>query len=90
MIDKTLNNINCVIVRAKLLSQNETHLIKEDVFNSTHFLNGTEISLKSDNKTVIVDLKRLDVNVCQAESDSQGLETALNAFIAPFGNTQNC
>lgn len=83
MMNKTLNNIECDVVRGKQSSQNETHLIKEEVFNSTHLSNGTEIS---SNKTVIVDLTWLNVTVCQAETDSQALEATLNTYLAPFGN----
>lgn len=84
MINKELNKINCVDVQEKRMSVNETHLIIEDVYNVTHFLNGTEIIVEN-NKTLFTDLKRLHVDACQAEIDSQSLETSLTAYIAPFG-----
>lgn len=85
MIDKTLNNINCVDVRAKQHDPNKIYVVKEEVLNITHFLNGTEILAGNDNRTVHF-IKRLELDVCRAEINSQKLDTKLNVYTAPFGN----
>lgn len=86
MIDKSLNKIDCVQVRAKFQKLNEIHLVLNEVFNNTHFLNGSEILAGKKNVTVLFDVTRLEVDVCRAEIDSQKLDTKLNVYTAPFGN----
>lgn len=86
MFDKSSNNIDCVDIDAKLIAQNETHLIMEEVFNSTYLINGTEISSISHNKTVFTDLNWIGTTVCDAEKSSQKLKTEINGYMAPIGN----
>lgn len=85
MIDKSINNINCVQYREKMGTDGEVHLYRDhsQVFNNTHFVNGTVITI--DEKKIFFDVTKLEEGVCQAEIDSQKLDTKLNVYTAPFG-----
>lgn len=73
MMDKTLNNIDCSSVNRKLLEKNEIHLYKDrsQVFNETHYINETAILRDGENKTIHFDVTKLEVDVCNAETQSQ-------------------
>lgn len=68
MIDKTINNIDCVNVKSLI---DKANLTLREIIN-----------MKSHNVTNVTDL---EVKVCQAEIDSQHLETALNLYLSPIG-----
>lgn len=86
MIDKTINNINCVDFREKMANENEIHLYidRTQVVNDTHFTNGSSILLEGLNKTIQFDVTKLENDVCHAEIESQRLDAKLNAFTSPF------
>lgn len=87
MIDKSINNIDCVYVREKELAANYTTVggVNDDsltlnastivtIVNSMQYLDGETAQLTE-----------LEVEVCRAEVDSQILDSALNVYTAPFG-----
>ncbi|KAJ6636395.1 Proton-coupled folate transporter [Pseudolycoriella hygida] len=82
MIDKSINNIDCVEVRGRMKSDtNESMELDHDLFYNT-------TRIKSFNGSEVVDLKftltDLEEDVCKAEVDSQILDSALNVYTAPF------
>lgn len=89
MIDKSINNINCPEFREKLLEPaNQTiHLYSDrsQVINETHFSNGSAIVPPNSMAAVLFDISELEMLVCQAEIDSQILDTRINLITAPFG-----
>lgn len=96
MIDKSLNNINCPEFREKLkepISQ-VIHLYSDrsQVINDTHFNNGSSIFPPSSTAKILFDISELELLVCQAEIESQKLDTRLNLVTTPFGkkNSQYC
>ncbi|KAG4076448.1 hypothetical protein HA402_005891 [Bradysia odoriphaga] len=83
MIDKSINNIDCVEVRGRKSDTNGTIELDHDLmYNSSYnkAYNGSElINLNiSDTKSY------LEEQVCKAEIDSQILDSALNVYTAPF------
>ncbi|XP_055321169.1 uncharacterized protein LOC129577699 isoform X2 [Sitodiplosis mosellana] len=88
MIDKTINNINCVTVREKLKesSHQAIHLYSDrsQVLDDYTWKNGTPILPPNSNATIKFDITELEQLVCQAEVDSQKLDTKLNLITAPF------
>lgn len=86
MIDKSINNINCVDFRGKVAKDGEVHLYSDrrQVLNDTHYTNGSSILLEGQNKTIFFDITMLEHDVCHAEIESQKLDTKLNAFTSPF------
>lgn len=89
MIDKSLNNINCPEFREKVKEPLEKaiHLYSDrsQVINETHFINGTAILQPNSTGTVLFDISELELLVCQAEIESQKLDTRINLVTAPFG-----
>lgn len=73
MMDKTLNNIDCAVFIDKIGKPDEIHLYRDrsQVFNDTHFINGTSIIIEGGNKTVDFDITKLEEDVCAAETESQ-------------------
>lgn len=72
---------------------------RSQVLNDTHYQNGTiifdetiisEYTNDTDdipavkNKTILFDITKLEGEVCQAEIDSQILDSKLNVYTAPF------
>lgn len=81
MIDKSINNIDCVYVRDKQHSVNYTTQGEETELSAAtivHLINN--ISTSGD-----ATITELEVEVCRAEVDSQILDSALNVYTAPFG-----
>lgn len=89
MIDKSLNNINCPEFREKLREPVNLaiHLYSDrsQVINETHFTNGSTIVASNSTAKVFFDISELEMLVCQAEIDSQKLDTRLNLITTPFG-----
>lgn len=87
MIDKSINNINCVEVRERndrKSEANETMEFDHDlIYNSTYIkaYNGSEVV----ELNITGSLSELEEDVCKAEIDSQILDSALNVYTAPFG-----
>lgn len=90
MIDKSINNINCVTFREKLRepSTEFIHLYSDrsQVLDDSTYKNGTPILPPNSNATIKFDITELEELVCQAEIDSQKLDTKLNLITAPFGS----
>lgn len=90
MIDKSINDINCVSFREKQKASPTEfiHLYSDhsQVLNDTTWKNGTAILPPGSNATIFFDITELEELVCQAEIDSQKLDTKLNLITAPFGN----
>lgn len=86
MIDKSINGIDCVYVRERERAANYS-AINDDSFSlNTSTIVTVVNSLNfsgSDGETRLV--TPLEVEVCQAEVDSQILDSALNVYTAPFG-----
>lgn len=83
MIDKSINNIDCVAVRARI-EMNETVEMDPDlIYNTTYIkaFNGSDVIDLNDTAA----FRQLEEDVCQAEIDSQILDSALNVYTAPFG-----
>lgn len=83
MIDKSINNIDCVEVRARKSDTNETIDLDHDLaYNASY--------IKAYNGSELIDLNisesksDLEEQVCKAEIDSQILDSALNVYTAPF------
>lgn len=68
MIDKSINNIDCVETKMRL---SEANLTLQQMINMTNH--------------TVSNVSDLEVHVCQAEIDSQHLETALNLYLSPIG-----
>lgn len=90
MIDKSINDINCVTFREKQRQSTgeAIHLYSDlsQVYNETTFRNGSSILPFNSTAKVLFDITELEEQVCQAEIDSQKLDTKLNLITAPFGN----
>lgn len=84
MIDKSINNIDCVVVREKLHMEGQIHLDPKLRYNSSYLANGTEYSYGNATE-VFFDISQLERDVCHAEIDSQKLDTQLNVYTASFG-----
>lgn len=88
-----MNNINCVTFREKLRepSNQVIHLYidRSQVTDDLTYKNGTPIIPANSNATVKFDITELEELVCQAEIDSQKLDTKLNLITAPFGKKNN-
>lgn len=85
MIDKSINNIDCVVVRARE-EMNKTMESMDDhdlIYNATYInaYNGSEVIKITLNES----LSELEDQVCQAEVDSQVLDSSLNVWTSPFG-----
>lgn len=93
MIDKSINDINCVTFREKQRQSTaeaiHLYIDRSQVFNDTTFKNGSSILPANSNATVLFDITELEELVCQAEIDSQKLDTKLNLITAPFGKLNN-
>lgn len=89
MIDKTKNDINCVTFREKQRQSNDEaiHLYSDrsQVLDDFTFKNGSSILSPNSTAKVLFDITELEELVCQAEIDSQKLDTKLNLITAPFG-----
>lgn len=89
MIDKSINDINCVTFRDKQKQSTSLaiHLYSDrsQVLNDTTFKNGSAILPLNSTAQIIFDITELEELVCQAEIDSQKLDTKLNLITAPFG-----
>lgn len=89
MIDKSINNINCVTFREKQRqpTHEAIHLYsdKSQVLDDFTFKNGSLILPANSTAKVMFDITELEELVCKAEIDSQKLDTALNFWTAPFG-----
>lgn len=84
MIDKSINNIDCVQVRARKGEMNQSMELDHDlVYNTTYVkaYNGSEVI----DLNITGTLSDLEDDVCKAEIDSQILDSALNVYTAPFG-----
>lgn len=81
MIDKSINNIDCVAVRSRPETNLSTAI--DIIYNTTviNAYNGSEVIKLNINES----LKDLEDDVCRAEIDSQILDSALNVYTAPFG-----
>lgn len=92
MIDKSLNNINCPEFRDKLREPTDRvlHLYRDhsQVINETHFNNGSSILPSNSTANILFDISELEMLVCQAEIESQKLDTRLNLVTAPFGKNE--
>lgn len=86
MIDKSLNDINCVTFHETIKPKNELHLFidRTQVINDTHWINGSTILSDGENKTIKFDITKLEQDVCDAEIQSQKLDSKLNAITSPF------
>lgn len=93
MIDKSLNNINCPEFREKLKEpiDKAIHLYRDrsQVMNETHFTNGTAILQPNAAATILFDISELELLVCQAEIESQKLDTRINLVTTPFGKIKS-
>lgn len=81
MIDKSINNIDCVEVR-------ERHDIIATNITENNILGGIAPILDERVFKVLNELwniTQLEEKVCEAEIDSQKLDTELNLYTAPFG-----
>lgn len=89
MIDKSINDINCVTFREKQRQSTAQfiHLYSDrsQVRDDFTFKNGSLILPANSTAEVLFDITELEELVCQAEIDSQKLDTKLNLFTAPFG-----
>ncbi len=86
MIDKTINNIDCVQHRAQQKSAtNESMILDPDLIYNTTYIKAYNGSELIDLTTTDVSLNDLIDDVCKAEIDSQILDSALNVYTAPFG-----
>lgn len=85
MIDKSINKIDCVKVRARhsMNSSIESMNDHDFIYNATFInaYNGSEVIKLTINES----LSDLENDVCRAEIDSQVLDSALNVYTAPFG-----
>lgn len=79
MIDKTINDINCVEVREN--SDNNGTMDSDLMYNATFIkvYNGSDLIVSNVNRSY------LEEQVCKAEIDSQILDSKLNAITSPFG-----
>lgn len=81
MIDKSINNIDCVYVRDKQHSVNYSTQGEETELSAATIVTlVNNISSGAD-----ATITELEVEVCRAEVDSQILDSALNVYTAPFG-----
>lgn len=82
MIDKSINNIDCVKVRERGSDTNQSMEL-DHIYNTTYIkaYNGSDVI----NLTITGTLSELEEDVCKAEIDSQILDSALNVYTAPFG-----
>lgn len=89
MIDKTKNDINCVTFRDKQRESTDQviHLYSDrsQVVDDFTFKNGSAILPPNSTAKILFDITELEELVCQAEIDSQKLDTKLNLITAPFG-----
>lgn len=87
MIDKTKNDINCVTFREKQRESEVIHLYSDrsQVLDDFTFKNGSAILSPNSTAKIVFDITELESLVCQAEIDSQKLDTKLNLITAPFG-----
>lgn len=87
MIDKTMNNINCVTFREKQRDPQVIHLYSDrsQVLDDFTYKNGSAILPSNSTAKIMWDITELEELVCQAEIDSQILDTKLNLITAPFG-----
>lgn len=83
MIDKSINNIDCVQVRARKSETNQSTVLDDLIYNTTYIkaYNGSEVI----DLNITGSLSELEDDVCKAEIDSQILDSALNVYTAPFG-----
>lgn len=84
MIDKSINNIDCVEVRARQMNMNKSEELDHDLTYNATFINaynGSEVIRLILNES----LSDLEDDVCRAEIDSQILDSQLNVYTAPFG-----
>lgn len=86
MMDKTINNIDCVYVRNRLQAENYSTF--DDISGATGSAIIGIIQTLQYNKTE--SLTELEIAVCQAEVDSQRLDSTLNVYTAPFGKFILC
>lgn len=89
MIDKSINDINCVTFRdkQKQSTHEAIHLYSDrsQVLDDFTYKNGSLILPDNSTAQVMFDITELEELVCQAEIDSQKLDTKLNLITAPFG-----
>lgn len=79
MIDKTINDINCVEFRESNSDNNGT-IDSDLIYNATYIkvYNGSDLIVSNVNRSY------LEEQVCKAEIDSQILDSKLNAITSPF------
>jgi len=88
MIDKSINDINCVTFREKQRQSTaeaiHLYIDRSQVLDDFTFKNGSLILPANSTAQVLFDITELEELVCQAEIDSQKLDTKLNLITAPF------
>lgn len=93
MIDKTMNDINCVTFRDKQRESTDQviHLYSDrsQVLDDLTYKNGSTILPPNSTAKIMFDITELEELVCQAEIDSQKLDTKLNLITAPFGENNH-
>lgn len=93
MIDKSINDINCVTFREKQRQSTaeaiHLYIDRSQVLDDFTFKNGSLILPANSTAQVLFDITELEELVCQAEIDSQKLDTKLNLITAPFGKLNN-
>lgn len=83
MIDKSINNIDCVEVRSRPEMDNLT-VLPIDYGNSSVEV----LMIKDFQYNTTIPLSELEKMVCDAEVDSQILDSYLNFYTAPFGKSK--
>lgn len=76
-----MNNIDCVYVRNRQKAEN--YSVFDDIGSATTSTIITMIDGMQYNSSE--SLSELEIAVCQAEVDSQKLDSTLNVYTAPFG-----
>lgn len=84
VINKSIHNIDCSEYERRVLEKPVIHLFSDrsQVYNDTLFINGTRIlpEYNPDNITVLFDIPPLEPEVCEAEAESQRVETQAHAY----------
>lgn len=87
MIDKAINDINCVTFREKLQEPDVIHFYSDrsQVLDNFTYKNGSAILAPNSTTKIMFDITELEELACQAEIDSQKLDTDMNQYKAPLG-----
>lgn len=83
MIDKSINQIDCVYVRSRLTAHNHSGF--EELNLSVNSSDIDELVHDDSRYNVTEALSELEIAVCRAEVDSQILDSQLNVYTSPFG-----